>query len=60
VAEPANISAALFAPVMAGLWYQHELKTYSYTDLLNILEMMNVQNENIFRDRDNMRREQSG
>jgi hypothetical protein len=37
---------------MAGLWRQEETKdgTYSYIDLLDILEMINVQNENRLRD----------
>jgi hypothetical protein len=58
VAETANIDAVLFAPVMAGLWRQRELKdgTYSYIDFLNILEMINVENENKHRDYEAQRR----
>lgn len=38
----------LFAPVAAGMWKQHELwdGTYTYDDLLDILELMNVKSEN--------------
>lgn len=38
----------LFAPVAAGFWKQHELwdGTYTYIDLLDIIEMMQVKAEN--------------
>ena len=38
----------LFAPVAAGFWRQHELwdGTYTFNDLLDVLEMMNVKAEN--------------
>lgn len=51
-AQPANFSSLLFVPVMAHLWKQKELKdgTYSYIDLLDILEAINVENENKWRD----------
>jgi hypothetical protein len=45
---------------MAGHWKQHELRdgTYNYIDHLDILEMMNVYNENNFRDYERKRKEQ--
>lgn len=48
VAEPANYDAFLFAPVVAGIWRQHELwdGTYSLEDLLDAHEMMVVKGEN--------------
>ncbi len=54
VADPANVDPVLFAPIMAHYWTQKELKdgTYSYLDLLDILEMMKVENENRRRDYD--------
>ena len=47
-AEPANYDPFLFAPVMAGMWKQHELwdGTYSLDDLLDVHEMMVVKAEN--------------
>jgi hypothetical protein len=44
---------------MAGLWKQHEIKdgTYSYVDLLDVLEAMNVDVENRYRDFDAQRRD---
>lgn len=52
VANPANVNAVLFAPVMAHYWAQKELKdgTYNFIDLLDILEMIDVENENKWRD----------
>lgn len=48
VAEPANYDAFLFAPVIAGMWKQHEVwdGTYSLEDLLDAHEMLTVKNEN--------------
>jgi hypothetical protein len=58
VAETANINAVLFAPVMAHYWAQKELKdgTYNYIDLLDILEAMDVESENRWRDYEHERR----
>lgn len=52
VAQPSNVNPVLFAPVMAHYWAQKELKdgTYNFIDLLDILEMMDVENENKWRD----------
>ena len=46
--EPENVDMFLFAPVMAGLWEQHELwdGTYTLDDLMDIQEMMLVRSEN--------------
>lgn len=48
VAEPANYDAFLFAPVLAGLWWQRETDdgTYSLADLLDAHEILTVRNEN--------------
>ena len=41
----------LFAPVMEGLWRQHELwdGTYTLDDLLDVTEMIRVRRENEYR-----------
>jgi hypothetical protein len=38
----------VYAPVSAGLWRQHELwdGTYTFDDLLDIVEVMQVKSEN--------------
>lgn len=48
MAEPANYDPFLFAPVVAGIWKQHELwdGTYSLEDLLDAHEMLMVKAEN--------------
>lgn len=48
VAEPANYDPYLFAPVLAGMWKQHETwdGTYTLQDLLDAHEMMIVRAEN--------------
>ena len=44
---------------MAGMWKQHEIwdGTYSFSDLLDAHEMINVQNENRARDIDHSQME---
>lgn len=46
--EAPNINEFAFLPVAAGLWKQHELwdGTYTFDDLLDIVEMIQVRNEN--------------
>jgi len=48
VAEPVNYDAYLFAPVVDGMWRQHETwdGTYSLEDLLDAHEMLAVRAEN--------------
>ena len=48
VAEPSNYDAYLFAPVVDGMWRQHELwdGTYSLEDLLDAHEVLAVRSEN--------------
>ena len=48
VAEPANYDAYLFAPVVDGMWRQHELwdGTYTLGDLLDAHEVLAVRSEN--------------
>ena len=48
VAEPVNYDAYLFAPVVDGMWRQHETwdGTYSLEDLLDAHEMLAVRREN--------------
>lgn len=43
-----NIDEFLFAPVMAGMWKQHQLwdGTYTLDDLLDAHEMLAVKHEN--------------
>lgn len=43
-----NIDEFLFAPVMAGMWQQHQLwdGTYTLDDLLDAHEILAVKNEN--------------
>ena len=38
----------VFAPVGAGLWKQHELwdGTYTFDDLMDVIELLNVRVEN--------------
>jgi len=59
--SPANTDAELFAPVLAGHWKQHELwdGTYTYSNFLDILEVMLVQNENKFRDYEHAKRREA-
>jgi hypothetical protein len=59
IAETKNIDAVLFAPVIRGYWKQAELKdgTYTYLDLLDIIEMIQVENENNRRDYEQARRD---
>ena len=47
-AEPVNYDAFLFAPVVNGMWRQHEAwdGTYTLSDLLDAHEMMIVKAEN--------------
>ena len=58
-AEFENVDAFLFAPVMAGMWKQHELwdGTYSLDDLLDAHEVMAVKHENERRNYESMRKE---
>lgn len=55
--EPSNYDAYLFAPVVDGMWLQHELwdGTYSLEDLLDAHELMTVRSENERRAREQMR-----
>lgn len=48
IVEPSNYDAYLFAPVVDGMWRQHELwdGTYSLEDLLDAHEVMTVRAEN--------------
>ncbi len=48
IAEPENYDAFLYAPVVDGMWRQHEVwdGTYTLGDLLDAHEMMAVKNEN--------------
>ena len=61
IAEPANYDPFLFAPVVNGMWQQHEVwdGTYTLTDLLDAHEMMLVRAENERRAREQQEMEQS-
>ncbi|WP_302815481.1 DUF6889 family protein [Selenomonas flueggei] len=44
----------MYAPVIAGKWQQHELwdGTYTFNDLLDVHEIMLVEGENRWRERE--------
>ena len=54
-----TLAAFAFAPVVAGLWRQHELSdgTYDFDDLLDAHELLAVKAENARRMQDAMRKE---
>lgn len=56
-----TLDAFAFAPVVAGLWRQHELSdgTYDFDDLLDAHELLAVKAENARRMQDAMRKEQA-
>ena len=60
VAEPSNYDPFLFAPVLNGMWRQHEVwdGTYTLSDLLDAHEMMTVRAENERRAREQQDMEQ--
>lgn len=43
-----NVDEFVYAPVAAGMWKQHEVwdGTYTFDDLLDAVELMQVKNEN--------------
>ncbi|MHB9057143.1 MAG: DUF6889 family protein [Paludibacteraceae bacterium] len=50
-AQCKNLNEFQYAPVIAGVWQQHQLwdKTYTLDDLLDIHEIMTVKHENEYR-----------
>ena len=46
--KSANVDDWAYGPVAAGVWRQHELwdGTYTFEDLLDIMEVLQVKSEN--------------